>query len=372
MAAYFIVFLLLPLGAIAIGAPQPALRLIALGMALGVVLHLFQFGFTRAFYSAIVAQKTAGLRAILLMLALSTVLFLPLLNENTTLQGFYRPLSLGLMVGSLVFGIGMFIAGSCTSGTLNRLGQLNRPALGVLAGLIFGATWAAHDYDFWQTLPAFEPIRLLDFGLPTALLLQLGAITLLYGALRHYEHKRHQKIESLLPQHPWLWAAILLSIGNLMTLLILGRPWSIATVFPYWGIHLNETISGPLEDWPFWAYASIMADQLDQSPWQEPVSLMAIGLIAGSLLMTVVHPTPQAQAKKPKHSTLRLSLFTYSKAVIGGVLMGYGALIAYGCNIGALFSGIASGSLHGWIWFAFSLLGFSLATLVTQRIKREI
>jgi len=36
-------------------------------------------------------------------------------------------------------------------------------------------------------------------------------------------------------------------------------------------------------------------------------------------------------------------------AVIGGVLLGYGARIAYGCNIGAFFSGIASASLHGWL-----------------------
>ena len=37
-------------------------------------------------------------------------------------------------------------------------------------------------------------------------------------------------------------------------------------------------------------------------------------------------------------------------AIIGGLLLGYGARIAYGCNIGAFFSGIASGSLHGWLW----------------------
>ena len=30
--------------------------------------------------------------------------------------------------------------------------------------------------------------------------------------------------------------------------------------------------------------------------------------------------------------------------------MGYGARIAFGCNIGAYFGGIASFSLHGWLW----------------------
>jgi uncharacterized protein len=41
----------------------------------------------------------------------------------------------------------------------------------------------------------------------------------------------------------------------------------------------------------------------------------------------------------------------------GGILMGYGAAIAFGCNIGAYFSGIASFSLHGWLWGIMALAG---------------
>jgi hypothetical protein len=37
--------------------------------------------------------------------------------------------------------------------------------------------------------------------------------------------------------------------------------------------------------------------------------------------------------------------------------MGYGARIAFGCNIGALFGGIASLSLSGWVFGAFLFLG---------------
>lgn len=54
-------------------------------------------------------------------------------------------------------------------------------------------------------------------------------------------------------------------------------------------------------------------------------------------------------------------------AAVGGLLMGYGARLAYGCNIGALFSGVASGSLHGWLWLLAavpgSLLGIRLRPL---------
>ena len=49
-------------------------------------------------------------------------------------------------------------------------------------------------------------------------------------------------------------------------------------------------------------------------------------------------------------------------AVLGGLLLGYGARIAYGCNIGAYFGGISSTSLHGWLWFAAAFAGSSLGT----------
>jgi uncharacterized protein len=44
-------------------------------------------------------------------------------------------------------------------------------------------------------------------------------------------------------------------------------------------------------------------------------------------------------------------------AGIGGLLMGWGARLGFGCNIGAFVGGIASGSVHGWVWFAACLPG---------------
>ena len=73
----------------------------------------------------------------------------------------------------------------------------------------------------------------------------------------------------------------------------------------------------------------------------------------------------------------RISRRHLAAAVVGGLLLGYGARLAYGCNIGAFFSGIASGSLHGWLWIVFALAGnwvalslrplFNLPVTVTPR-----
>ena len=61
-------------------------------------------------------------------------------------------------------------------------------------------------------------------------------------------------------------------------------------------------------------------------------------------------------------------------AVGGGLLLGYGARLAYGCNIGAYFSGVASGSLHGWFWlvaaFAGSMVGTQLRPKFGMIVER--
>lgn len=53
----------------------------------------------------------------------------------------------------------------------------------------------------------------------------------------------------------------------------------------------------------------------------------------------------------------------------GGLLMGYGSRIAYGCNIGAFVSSISSTSLHGWLWILLALPGNWIGVKVRQRLN---
>lgn len=78
-------------------------------------------------------------------------------------------------------------------------------------------------------------------------------------------------------------------------------------------------------------------------------SLMNLGVIVGALLASLA--ASQFKIKKIK------SVSQVIAAISGGLLMGYGARIAFGCNIGALFSGLASSSLHGWIYMVFMFAG---------------
>jgi uncharacterized membrane protein YedE/YeeE len=58
--------------------------------------------------------------------------------------------------------------------------------------------------------------------------------------------------------------------------------------------------------------------------------------------------------------TARIPTRLMAASILGGLLMGVGARLSTGCNIGAFFSGLASGSLHGAIWLIFALPGNAL------------
>ena len=81
---------------------------------------------------------------------------------------------------------------------------------------------------------------------------------------------------------------------------------------------------------------------------------MDFGIILGALLASGL-----AGKFKPGW---RLPFRSLVAAVIGGLLLGYGARLAYGCNIGAYFSGIASSSVHGWLWLVAAFVGSAFGT----------
>jgi uncharacterized membrane protein YedE/YeeE len=109
--------------------------------------------------------------------------------------------------------------------------------------------------------------------------------------------------------------------------------------------------------WPYWQGAR--AASLQDSVFRDATSVMDFGIIVGALLAAAMAGKFSPQWRIAPRSLLA--------AVIGGLLLGYGARLAYGCNIGAYFSGIASGSLHGWVWLVAAFAGNVLGTGLRPR-----
>jgi uncharacterized membrane protein YedE/YeeE len=88
--------------------------------------------------------------------------------------------------------------------------------------------------------------------------------------------------------------------------------------------------------------------------FNDVTSVMNFGIILGALTAAGLAGRFAPSWRVPSRSL--------AAAVLGGLMLGYGARIAYGCNIGAYFSGIASSSVHGWLWFAAAFAGNVLGT----------
>jgi len=146
----------------------------------------------------------------------------------------------------------------------------------------------------------------------------------------------------------YVTGAVLLSVFQIVTLATTGNPWGVSGPFANWGAWLYELVGGSVDKWYYFSSESAQAT-LAGGFLKDPGSIRNLGIIVGALVATLL--ASQFKVKKLK------SIKQVIAAVLGGLLMGYGARIGFGCNIGALYSGIASLSLSGWVFGVFLFLG---------------
>jgi uncharacterized protein len=344
------------------------------GAALGLVLYQTMFGFASAFRALLSERRTIGFRAQLLMLAVAVLLFFPVLDAGQILgspvRGLVFPVGAATLIGAFIFGIGMQIAGGCASGTLYTAGGGNPKMLLTLLFFVVGMTLGVASIEVWGGLPTWPGQSLLaGLGLGPAMAITGGVLVLLWLLALWQERRRHGSAQPLLlggPRrllsHPWplAWGALALALLNLLTLYLAGRPWGITAAFALWGSQAVDRLG--LDDPVFWAYweEPTRAEALHRSLFADVTTIMDVGLLVGALLAAGLAGRLQTR--------WRLSLPDLAAAVIGGLLLGFGAAMASGCNISAYFSGIASGSLHGWVWILGALPGSATGLLLRRRL----
>jgi hypothetical protein len=243
-----------------------------------------------------------------------------------------------------------------------------------LIGFVAGTVIATFHMPFWWGLPSLGVISLGEYlGWVPALGVQLA----LFGAIAWGAWQIEQRYApprpcvtasptSWLPllRGPWplLVGAVGLAVLNALTLLVAGHPWTITWAFSLWGAKFLQVIGYDLSHVPFWTGA-FQQHALAASVFADKVSVMDFGIILGALLAAGL-----AGRFTP---TLRVPLRTVAVALCGGLILGYGARLAFGCNIGAYFSGIASTSLHGWLWLVGALLGTPLGVRLRAYLRHE-
>jgi uncharacterized membrane protein YedE/YeeE len=372
-------------GAIALGEAYGWRQgaLFVLGGGLGLVLYHALFGFTSAWRVFIADGRGAGLRAQMLMLAIAAVLFFPALGHGSlfgqVVHGEYGAVGVSVLVGAFVFGVGMQLGGGCASGTLYTAGGGNTRMLVTLAAFIIGSAVGALHLPWWSAQPNIGTVSLIEtLGWAPALAISLAVFAAIALATRAIEKRRHGGLLSgIMPkqrgwrralQGPWplLAGAVALAVENFATLYLAGRPWGVTSAFALWGSKLFALAGADVASWGYWQ-APAKAAALQQSVFADVTSVMDFGIVLGALIAAGLGGKFAPSWRIPTRSLIA--------AVIGGLMLGYGARLAYGCNIGAYFSGIASGSLHGWLWlaaaFAGSVIGTRLRPLFGLSVERS-
>jgi uncharacterized protein len=338
------------------GGTWQHVALALVGGGLGFVLFQATFGFAGSFRAALETRDFSGFRVQAVSLAICSIVFFPLIANGelfgSPINGFVTPIGISFIFGAILFGIGMQIGGGCASGTLFSLGGGNVRLLGTLAFFLVGSGFGAAHLGFWWSLPAFQTATTQDLiGWPFALALHLVIFAAAYELLPGKQASEWQPMSYAMFFQKWplLLGSIGLASMNVLTIILAGRPWGETAGFTLWVSKMAVLVGMEPEHWPYWASNSA---PLKASVFADITSVMDFGIVAGATLAAGVSGRFKLRNDGP--------LPAWAGACVGGFLMGYGARLSDGCNIGAYYSALASGSLSGWVWIAAAFLGSAL------------
>ena len=331
--------------------------LFIVGIGLGLTLAGARFGFTTGWRNLIEQRDASGVLAQLVLLAIAAGISMPLLAKfPTELSAALGPPSISLLIGALVFGAAMQIADGCGSGTLYKAGlgiPLNMAILPVFA---LGSFLGSAHLGWWLELGHLQPVGLVTAMGPSKALL-VTYLGLLVLGLAAWAWSKTAGPTRQLFNKTLLVGAVVIALLAVLNLLIAGQPWGVVYGFGLWAAKIAQAtqLFDPTLN-TFWSQP-VNAAALEQSVFLDLTSITNLGILAGALWVF---------SRKSGQASQRLTAKQWMVGIIAGFLLGYSSRLAFGCNVGAMVSGISTGSLHGWIWVAMAFIG----SLFGVRIRR--
>ena len=311
------------------------------GLVFGFVLQRGRVCFNSAFRDLRMMKDNFMFKVGLLAIAGQIVGFLAmaqlgLINLNPPALNW-----VGVTLGAFLFGLGMVLAGGCASGTTYRIGEGNTTSW--LAGLVYGLfAWATRSgflspiqkaiSGFTVKVPQNNPLFLEEAGptLATVFNVNPWIVGLLFAALicvYLFGTKTTPRKTA-----PWGWVKTGLLIVPVAMFAfysssLVGRNYGLGITGGWVGLLSSVTTNVPLS----WDAAEIL------------------GIILGAGITAAVYK--EFKLRVPKSGK------TYLYVVIGGALMGFGATIAGGCNIGHFLSGVPQLAISSIVASVFFILG---------------
>ena len=312
--------------------------MLTIGLGFGIALEGLRFGFAGPWRAMILRRDPAGIWAQLLAIGVVTMFALPLIASNPgELNGARAPVGFAMVAGAFIFGIAMQVVLGCGSGTLVNAGSGNPVSLVALPFFAIGSFAGAYHLFWWTDLGTLPVLNLAGWSGAGVTLALLAAAALLFWTLATPENRR-------LPRRLVI-AALVLAALAVLNLVVSGQPWGVVYGLGLWAAKAAVAGGADLSGSAFWA-APATVERLKASVLTDYTSLTDIGIILGAFFVASWRAGGLSQ-RLPK-----LPPRAWVAAIVAGFLLGYSSRLAFGCNVGAYFSGIATGSLHGWVWFA--------------------
>ena len=356
------------------GHAAPALSLV-FGAVFGVVLQRSRFCFFCMFREWYDDGDPRGLFGLLVALATGivgyTLIFGAWLPDATTGRlppdAFIGPVSVALIAAGLAFGAGMALSGSCVSAHLYRLGEGSPTApfalLGTVGGFMLGfATWN----DIYLSTISGAPVIWLPrwLGYAGALLAAIALLTLIAWALS----RTSRPIDS--PSTP-------------------ARDLPEALLTKRWPAWIGGAIIGMLGTFAYFRVAPLGVTAEIGNRARQAASTLGVapsrleGLdtlrgcisVAGDVLLSRNGAFVLALVAASFAAALAAGQFTPAwpsrgqivRGLIGGLMLGWGAMTGLGCTVGTLLSGIMAGALSGWVFAAAVFVGIAVTLSAGRR-----
>jgi len=346
-------FLGLALGATAIlvalvlldGQPASA-ALILGGFGLGIAFLKAEFSFTASWRRFLTRGEAGGLIGGLIVVAVAALAIVPVAALLPNYGGAIAPLGPSLIVGAFVFGIGMQLANGCGSGTLYTAGGGSGRMLIALAFFVAGSVAGSLSLPSFLALGGVDPIIASNYLGPWGGLAVTLASLALAAALIVTVAKRRGA--NFVPSRKYVVGGVAIGLLCIFVFAAGGHPWSVTFGYTVWGAKIASALGYDFSSAPFWQWPG-PKHALAESVLSDTSGLTDFGMLFGAMAAAAASRPFAATAWPPAKSLIA--------AAVGGLLMGWGARLGFGCNIGAFVGGVASGSLHGWVWFGAAMIG---------------
>jgi hypothetical protein len=326
---------------------QPASAALILGgFGLGVAFLKAEFSYTASWRRFLTRGEAGGLLGGLIVIAICALAVVPVSALSPKFGGAIAPLGPSLVIGALVFGIGMQLANGCGSGTLYTVGGGSGRMLIALLFFVVGSVFGSLSLPTFLSFGGVDPVLASDYlgawgGLAATLMSIAVAAALIVLVAR-------RQGANYVPSRNYVIGGIAIGLLCVFVFAVGGHPWSVTFGYTVWGAKAATALGFDISHSAFWQWPG-PKHALSESVLSDTSSLTDFGMLFGAMAAAAASKPFAAAPWPPMKSLLA--------AGIGGLLMGWGARLGFGCNIGAFVGGVASGSVHGWVWFLAALPG---------------